>query len=215
LLRPFRQHFVLLLLRELEMLRAEETEAWPFRPVLASRIAAAHIALQSSSRAASCRPVLRQRRGDPLCEQLREPFHENVEWMRGASGHRSRLVSVAVAIQEGGDEDCLCASFSGSRPREPGSAQTALALRRGLIQNPAFTLLLPNGNHHALSIPPPLRRPALRLCRPRATGHRVFEKGRPGCREERCQPIRGEGSRGGEEGGKPAAGEADQREAPR
>src|SRR5438874_13315674 len=42
---PLRQHLILLLLRELEMLLAEKAEPRPLRPVLAPRVAAAHAAL--------------------------------------------------------------------------------------------------------------------------------------------------------------------------
>src|SRR5882762_1363772 len=45
LLRPLRQRLILLLLRELQVFLAKEPEPRPLRPVLAPRVAAAHVAL--------------------------------------------------------------------------------------------------------------------------------------------------------------------------
>jgi hypothetical protein len=97
LLRPLRQYLVLLLLRELEMLLAEEPEPRPLRPVLAAGIAAAHVALQTTATATwssavalpSCR--CGQCGGDMFGEKLGEVVDENIEGMRGASGHMTAL----------------------------------------------------------------------------------------------------------------------------
>jgi hypothetical protein len=101
LLRPFREHLALLLLRELQVLLAEKAEARPFRAVPTSRKAAAHVALPSATR--GCRSVLtiagsrRSRQGGcyPVDEDLGESFNEGIERMRGARGHRRNMLNAA------------------------------------------------------------------------------------------------------------------------
>src|SRR3954452_16525277 len=99
LLRPFREHLALLLLRELQVLRAEEAEARPFRAVPTSRKAAAHVALPSATR--GCRSVVtiarsrRRRQGGcyPVGKDLRESFNKGIERMRGRYGHMGNMLN--------------------------------------------------------------------------------------------------------------------------
>src|SRR5712692_7277835 len=84
LLRPFRQHLILLLPRQLQMLLAEEPEPRSLRSVLAARVAAAHVAFPTTSATATrssavaWRPA-RQRGSDAIREHLREALNEQVE----------------------------------------------------------------------------------------------------------------------------------------
>ena len=91
LLRRFRQHFILLLLRELEVLLAEEAEPRSLRPVLAAWVAAAHISLEAAglpgNPVAPPRARCGQCGGHMFGEKLGEVVDENIERMRGASGH--------------------------------------------------------------------------------------------------------------------------------
>jgi len=80
-----RQRRVLLLLWQFQVLLAEEAEPWAFRAVLAARVAAAHIPLQSPEFPPDPVPWgttrRRQRRGDAIGEDLSKPLSEKIERM--------------------------------------------------------------------------------------------------------------------------------------
>src|SRR5205823_4364151 len=86
-----RQHLILLLLWELQVLLAEEAEPRTLRPVLAAGIAAAHVALETARLPGNsvALPEARcgQCRSDMFGEKLGEVVNENIEGMRGAFGH--------------------------------------------------------------------------------------------------------------------------------
>src|SRR5438874_9357452 len=99
---PLRQHLILLLLRELEMLLAEKAEPRPLRPVLAPRVAAAHVALGAPGSPGN--PIaagLRQRGRNSTGENLGEVFSKSVEWVRRTPGHISSLPGADVARNYG------------------------------------------------------------------------------------------------------------------
>jgi hypothetical protein len=91
LLRPLRQCRVLLLLRELEMLLAEESEPRALRLVLAAWVAASHVALDPGSGSPAGNRAIAPRGGesghDSLREQLREAVYEHIKRVRRAFGH--------------------------------------------------------------------------------------------------------------------------------
>jgi hypothetical protein len=93
LLGPFLQGRVLLLLRQLEMFLAEEPESRSFRPVLATRVVAAHVeftAAQFASYAISATASSSgnsESSGDALRENLSEPVDQRIEWVGRTSGH--------------------------------------------------------------------------------------------------------------------------------
>ena len=65
------------------------TEPRPLRPVLAARVAAAHVALQSMSATATGGSALtwgstRQRSSDAVSEHLCEALNQGIEWVRGS-----------------------------------------------------------------------------------------------------------------------------------
>ncbi len=93
LLRPLRQHLILLLPRQLQVLLAEEPEPRSLRPVRAAWIAAAHVSFQSTSATATRSSAVawrasRYQGGDTISEDLGEFLNEHVDWMRGVFGHK-------------------------------------------------------------------------------------------------------------------------------
>src|SRR3981189_575376 len=86
LLRPLCQHLILLLLRQLQVLLAEESEARALRPGLPARVAAAHIALEAPGLPRNPVVLPGARCGqcgrDMFGEKLGEMVNENIEWMR-------------------------------------------------------------------------------------------------------------------------------------
>ena len=91
--RPFSECRVLLFLRQLEMFLAEEPESGSFRPVLATRVVAAHVdftAAQFASYAISATASSSgnsESRGDALRENLSKPVDQRIEWVGRTSGH--------------------------------------------------------------------------------------------------------------------------------
>ena len=94
-LGPLRQRGVLLLLRKLQMFLAEEPEPRPFRPVLATRVVAAHVELAAAQLArdpiSSVSSTGRHSEdgGHALCEEVRESLDQGIEWVGRPSGHDS------------------------------------------------------------------------------------------------------------------------------
>src|SRR5437762_12800935 len=86
LLSPLRQGCVLLLLRELEMLFAEEPEPGPLRSVLAAGIVAAHVELTTAEFVRDTIPgntSSRRRREngrDAFSEELGKAIDQHVKW---------------------------------------------------------------------------------------------------------------------------------------
>src|SRR5581483_5336234 len=94
--RRLRQHLILLLLGQLEVLLAEEAEPRTLRAVLAAGITAAHVALDPGRGSATrSSPVPRsptwQGCGDAVCEELGEVVYQNIKGMRGAPGHNGLM----------------------------------------------------------------------------------------------------------------------------
>src|SRR6267143_3980638 len=88
-LRSLLRQCRLLLLRQLQVLLAEEPEPRPLRPVLAARVAAAHVALQSMSATATGSGAVtwgptRQRSSDAVSEHFCEALNQGIEWVRGS-----------------------------------------------------------------------------------------------------------------------------------
>src|SRR5882672_8911265 len=100
LLCPLCQNLILLLLRELEVLLAEEPEPRSLRAILAAWVAAAHVPLEAAGFPGN--PVaagLRQRSRDSLGEHLRKAINQGIEWVRGASGHMAPLLEERMVVQ--------------------------------------------------------------------------------------------------------------------
>src|SRR3954466_9508454 len=92
---PLRQHRVLLFLRQLAVLVAEEPEPGSLRRVLAARIAAAHVELAATQLAHAVADAAAARRGqrggDVVSEYPGETSSEQIEGMGGWSGHRAQI----------------------------------------------------------------------------------------------------------------------------
>src|SRR5262249_43145375 len=92
-LGPLPQRGVLLLLRKLQMFLAEEPESRSFRPVLATRVMAAHVELAAAELARdSISGVASTSRrsehcGNALREEVRESLDQGIEWVGRPSGH--------------------------------------------------------------------------------------------------------------------------------
>ena len=100
LLGPLHQHLILLLLRQLQVLLAEEPEPWTLRAVLAARIAAAHVSLGAArSPGNSIAAGFRQRGRDSIGEHLREAINQGIEWVRRAFGHMALLLEERMVVQ--------------------------------------------------------------------------------------------------------------------
>src|SRR5882672_12077795 len=100
LLCPLCQNLILLLLRELEVLLAEEPEPRSLRAILAAWVATAHVPLEAAGFPGN--PVaagLRQRSRDSLGEHLRKAINQGIEWVRGASGHMAPLLEERMVVQ--------------------------------------------------------------------------------------------------------------------
>src|SRR6267378_2324509 len=86
--RPFRQQLILLLLRQLQVLLAEEPEPRTLRAILTAGITAAHVPLEAAGfpdNAVAASP--RQSGRDSPGENLRETINQGIEWVRRAFGH--------------------------------------------------------------------------------------------------------------------------------
>src|SRR6267378_5461956 len=93
-----RQHLILLPLGQLEVLLAKEPEPRPLRPVLAGRIAAAHVSLGAArSPGSSVAACLRQCGRDSLGEHLGEAFNQRIEWDWAAATIRAWITSASLS----------------------------------------------------------------------------------------------------------------------
>ena len=99
------------------MLLAEKAEPRPLRPVLAAGVSAAHVPLEAAGfpRYPVALPRARcgQCGGDMFGEKLGEMVNENIEWMRGASGHTAALTRRRDIAQLGLRSDALLFCFIG------------------------------------------------------------------------------------------------------
>src|SRR6267378_6809784 len=134
--RPFRQQLILLLLRQLQVLLAEEPEPRTLRAILTAGITAAHVPLEAAGfpdNAVAASP--RQSGRDSLGEHLRETINQGIEWVRRAFGHMVPLLEERSVVQA-----MNAPRWPNRTPRRsfPGS-QLPLPAARGIARFPPAT----------------------------------------------------------------------------
>src|SRR5262249_34333642 len=112
------------------MLLAEVPKSRALRPVLAARIATAHVQLSAAkavSRAARSRRSRKHGR-DAFCKEPREPVDQQIEWVCRVAGHEPSFDRVGYGVQP----TPMYRRFRFRCRVQPENARFVLAIRQAL-----------------------------------------------------------------------------------